>query len=138
LPAVQDRADLVTQSGHGAGVAELIEQLVGTDLVRHEFRLGRHFLEIGHDADGLAVRVPPYGRNLLIAAPPSGGKSTTAATFLERLAAHRYQFCLIDPEGDFEHFPGTVTLGAAKRGPSVEESLKFLTTTFDNAVINVL
>jgi HAD superfamily hydrolase (TIGR01484 family) len=33
LPALKERADLVTQADHGAGVAELIDRMIATDLV---------------------------------------------------------------------------------------------------------
>ncbi|MBV9125397.1 MAG: HAD family phosphatase [Planctomycetes bacterium] len=39
LPAVKEQADLVTRGDHGAGVEELIEQLVANDLREYEGRL---------------------------------------------------------------------------------------------------
>jgi adenylylsulfate kinase-like enzyme len=48
--------------------------------------------------------------NLFIAGPSGSGKSTVATGFLERLAEHEYQFCVIDPEGDYETLEGAVTL----------------------------
>lgn len=38
LPHIKRNADLVTASGHGAGVAELIEQLLENDLARYALR----------------------------------------------------------------------------------------------------
>ena len=38
LPQIKCNADLVTASGHGAGVAELIEQLLDNDLARYALR----------------------------------------------------------------------------------------------------
>ena len=63
------------------------------------------------------MRLPPHGLNVLIAGPSGSGKSTTATGLLERLEEHRYQFCIIDPEGDYEAFEGAVTVGDPQRGP---------------------
>ncbi len=41
LPAVKERADLVTEGEHGEGVIELIEALLDDDLARLDERLGR-------------------------------------------------------------------------------------------------
>ena len=42
LPAVKERADLITNGDHGAGVAELIDRLVATDLAELEPLQRRH------------------------------------------------------------------------------------------------
>ena len=41
LPALKERVDIVTRGDHGAGVAELIEDLVTDDLRGHEPRIAR-------------------------------------------------------------------------------------------------
>lgn len=41
LPALKQRADLVTRGDHGAGVCELIAELIADDLARHESRRPR-------------------------------------------------------------------------------------------------
>ena len=48
--------------------------------------------------------MPPAGVNLLVAGSSGSGKSTLATGVLERLAAQGYQFCIIDPEGDYDAF----------------------------------
>ena len=42
LPAVKQRATFVTRADHGAGVAEVIDELIASDLGRWEDRLIRH------------------------------------------------------------------------------------------------
>jgi hydroxymethylpyrimidine pyrophosphatase-like HAD family hydrolase len=138
LPALKERADIVATGDHGRGVAELIDSLVGNDLAEYELRLVRHHLEVGTDVEGQPVKVPPYGSSLMIAGPSGSGKSTAASTLLERLVERKYQFCLVDPEGDYEGFPGTVALGTAQRGPSIEEVLQLLSTSLDNPVLNLV
>jgi HAD superfamily hydrolase (TIGR01484 family) len=136
LPALKERADLVTRGDHGAGVRELIDQLVGSDLRELEDRLTRHHLLLGKRADGDEVRVRPYGTNLLIAGPSGSGKSTAATGFLEQLVAQQYQFCIIDPEGDYETLEGAVALGSSQRGPTVDEVLHLLKHAGTNVVAN--
>src|SRR5947208_15126022 len=76
LPALKDRADVVTRGDHGAGVSALIDVLVKDDLAQWESRLKRHQLLLGHRPDGADVLLPSYGLSLLIAGPSGSGKST--------------------------------------------------------------
>jgi HAD superfamily hydrolase (TIGR01484 family) len=138
LPALKEHADLVTRADHGAGVAELIEELVADDLQRMDGKIARHQLRFGTRDDGTEVMLPPYGPGILIAGPSGSGKSTSATSLLERLLEHRYQFCIIDPEGDYEHLEGAVTLGNREHAPTVEEILELLAAPNRNAVVNLI
>jgi HAD superfamily hydrolase (TIGR01484 family) len=138
LPALKERADVVTKADHGAGVEELIRELIKNDLSALEGRLTRHHLLLGAREGGEEVRVRPFGTNLLIAGPSGSGKSTVAAAFLERLAEQKYQFCIIDPEGDYEAFEGAVVLGDSRHGPSTDEILQLLGRPKSNAVANLI
>jgi hydroxymethylpyrimidine pyrophosphatase-like HAD family hydrolase len=137
LPAVKERADWVTRGDHGAGVAELIDALVEDDLARLEGRLSRHHLLLGSTEESEEVYLRPYDVSLLIAGPSGSGKSTAAEGFLEQLTEQGYQFCIVDPEGDYENFPGAVTVGG-KQGPTVEEVLQLLSTAHENCVVNLI
>jgi hypothetical protein len=66
------------------------------------------------------------------------GKSTFAVGFLERLAERGYQFCVIDPEGDYAGFEGAVVLGDAKRAPLVKEVTDVLGDPGQQCVVNLL
>jgi HAD superfamily hydrolase (TIGR01484 family) len=136
LQPVKDMADLVTAADHGAGVAELIDEMIQTDLSGHDDRLGRHHLTIGI-CDQVPVKLPPYGPRILIAGPSASGKSTVAAGFMEGLAEQRYQFCVIDPEGDYESFEGCVALGGPHRAPAVDEVLRLLDNPEANVVVSL-
>lgn len=138
LPAVKERADLVTVGDHGAGVAELIDRIIATDLSEFEGRLTRHHLLFGIDESGREVRLSPYGPGVLIAGPSGSGKSTTTTSLLERLAEHHYQFCIVDPEGDYENLEFAITLGTSQSGPPVEEVLKVLAHPEENTVVNLV
>jgi hydroxymethylpyrimidine pyrophosphatase-like HAD family hydrolase len=138
LPSVLGRADLVTRGARGAGVTELIDRLVENDLADLEDRLARHQLVLGTRDDGEEFRLSPYGHSILIAGPSGSGKSTAALSFLERLAERAYQYCIIDPEGDYDSLEGAVVLGDQKRGPTPDEVLRMLTTTTSNVVANLV
>jgi hypothetical protein len=88
--------------------------------------------------DGVEVKISPYSKNLLFAGSSGGGKSTLANGFLERLMDARYQFCVIDPEGDYESFEGAVVLGNNQRAPDAEEVVKVLEDPDDNLVVNLI
>lgn len=50
----------------------------------------------------------PYGRNILIAGPSRSGKSTLAASLIERLIENDYQVCIVDPEGQAREVPAVL------------------------------
>ena len=75
---------------------------------------------------------------MLLAGPSGSGESTLVTGFLERLAEHGYQFCIIDPEGDYENVAEAGVLGDAQRPPSIAEVLQLLTEPTQNAVVNLL
>src|SRR5262249_12006236 len=97
-----------------------------------------HQLLFGTRPDGPEVRLSPYGSGVLIAGPSGSGKSTAATSLLDRLLDHRYQFCIIDPEGDYEGLQGAITLGTGERAPTVEEVLQLLASPKQNAVVNLI
>ena len=137
LPMLKEHADLVTEGGHGAGVIELVERMLADDLRSLEPRLSRHDLHLGRAEDGSDARVPPYGPTILLAGPSGAGKSTLTTAFLEQLVEQSYQFCLVDPEGDYEAFPGAVTLGSPESKPDDRAILDLLERPSQNAVVNL-
>jgi HAD superfamily hydrolase (TIGR01484 family) len=138
LPMVKERADLVLRGDHGKGVTELIEELVASDLRALEGRLTRHHLLLGTRADGTPVGLKPYGSNVLIAGSSGAGKSTLATGLLERLAEAKYQFCAIDPEGDYATLDIAVVLGTPQQAPPVDEVLQLMEKPGENAVVNLV
>jgi hydroxymethylpyrimidine pyrophosphatase-like HAD family hydrolase len=138
LPTVKERADLVTCADHGRGVTELIEHLLDNDLQDMQGALGRHGLVLGTRDTGEDANILPYGCNLLIAGPSGSGKSTITKSLLERLLDRHYQFCIVDPEGDYDALEGAVTIGGGKHGPAVEEVLQLLMKPEANVVANLV
>ena len=140
LPMIKERADYITRGDHGDGVAELIGMIIDDDLRGLEPQMARHQLLLGRRAgqDGAEVRIAPYGVNLLLTGSSGAGKSTLATAILERLAEQGYQFCIVDPEGDYEAFEGAVTLGDPNRDPSADVVIELLETSSQNAIVNLL
>ena len=138
LPMLKQRADWVTHADHGAGVIELIDRLIATDLRDVEPQLQRHHILLGTRDDGAEIRLAPTGGSLLLAGSSGSGKSTLATGFLERLAEHGYQFCIIDPEGDYEAFAGAVCLGDREHEPRADEILELLANPTQSLVVNLL
>lgn len=138
IPSIQERVAFVTQLENGAGVRELIEELVADDLRRMEGKLFHHFVLIGNRVDGSPVSIAPYGLNILIAGPSSSGKSTLTAGIAERLIAKDYQVCIVDPEGDYGTLHNIVGLGNRWREPGISEILAILEDSKINLAINLL
>jgi HAD superfamily hydrolase (TIGR01484 family) len=138
LPALKERADLVTAGDHGAGVAELIDKLVADDLSELEPRLRRHDVLLGRRDDGTEEGIAPYGRNVLITGTSGSGKSRLTTGLLERFAAAGYQYAIIDPEGDYSTLEGPVVLGDPHRAPLIEEVTALLAPTRQDVVVNLL
>jgi HAD superfamily hydrolase (TIGR01484 family) len=139
LATVKERADIVLEGDHGAGVIELIERLEADDLADVEPRLTRHHVLLGTREDGREVRIPPLGRSVLVAGTSGSGKSTLTTGWLERLAEAKYQFVIIDPEGDYTELDLAVALGDPQHGPSIEGVLDLLDgPECPNASVNLL
>src|SRR5215470_4027317 len=138
LPLVRERADWVTPARNGDGVAQLIDRLIADDLAGLSDRLTRHAIVLGTGPDGTEVRLDPYGVGMLIAGSSGSGKSTFATGVLEGLAGHGYQFCIVDPEGDYALFENTIVLGDKEHAPTVAGVLDVLEQPNRNVVVNLL
>src|SRR6266581_4562019 len=137
LPLVRERADWVTPGRNGDGVAELIDKLIAGDLADLEDRLSRNSILIGTRAEGEEVRLDPYGTAVLVAGASGSGKSTFAKGVLERLADQGYQFCIVDPEGDYALLENAIVLGDKQRAPTVAGALDVLEQPNRNVVVNL-
>ncbi len=136
LPSLKKQADWVTTADHGAGVRELIDKLLANDLADLTPKLARHGISLGR-TDGAERALAPYGPNVLLTGASGGGKSTFATAFLERLAERGYQYCVIDPEGDYSTLD-CVSFGRSDQPPDIEQVLKLLHDPRENAVVNLL
>jgi hydroxymethylpyrimidine pyrophosphatase-like HAD family hydrolase/energy-coupling factor transporter ATP-binding protein EcfA2 len=138
LSALKERVDLVTAGDHGRGVIELIDRMLTNDLADLEPALVRHWIPIGMDEQGAEVRLKPYGEAVMIAGPSGSGKSTMTTTILEGLCANRYQFCIIDPEGDYQELEEAVSLRGAEERALADEAMQVLASPDQNLVLNLV
>jgi HAD superfamily hydrolase (TIGR01484 family) len=138
LPQVQAIADWTTNMRQGEGVTELIEVLIKSDLSELDSNLTRHHLKLGRFPDHSVFAISPYGQNILLAGTSGSGKTTFTAALLEKLTAKQYQFCLIDPEGDYLGLPGVLSIGDSTQPPVIEQVIKLLTQPNESAVVCIL
>ncbi|MGF6851208.1 HAD hydrolase family protein [Paraburkholderia sp. CI3] len=141
LPALKAKADFVTLGEHGRGVIELVGHILADDLAglprlgaKRAILLGR---EAGREPE-VEVRLAPYGTVCLLAGTSGGGKSTVATSLLERIAEAGYQFCVIDPEGDYGSFDNVQVRGDADHLPSTDEVLQVLRRPDQSVIVNLM
>lgn len=134
LPAVKDTADLVTKGKRGKGVEELVGKLI-----KHDHDLGisrRDGIRIGAEDDS-DVAIWPTD-TLLIAGSSGVGKSTLATALTERFIQAGYQFCIVDPEGDYDGLAGAVGVGDGKTEPTAAQAVSLLEAIDTNVILNML
>lgn len=137
LSSVKEKADWVTGADHGDGVRELADRLLETDLGDLSARLHRHDVVLGYTKMGEPVTLPSYGATVLLAGTSGGGKSTFATGLLERLAERNYQFCVIDPEGDYQNLD-LVTFGGVDHAPDITQVATLLENPDESVVVNLV
>jgi hypothetical protein len=140
LPSVKEHADVTLEKPRGEGVMQLIEQLIADDLAGFDAKLERHAISLGHRVEDAEkpVLVSPRGGSVLVAGSSGSGKSTAVAGVLEQLMQRGYQFCLIDPEGDYEGFTGALSFGTAKETPDIRLVLRALEFPEQSVLVNLL
>lgn len=120
LDSLRERVDWVTEGDRGRGIVQIIKGLESSDLAELEPRLTRHHLLIGSTDDGREVRFPPSGGSVMVAGTAGSDKSRLTMSLLERLVEGKYQFVLIDSEGEYGEIELAVVLGDPKSPPSAE------------------
>lgn len=135
LPAIKEQADIVLVGDHGTGVAEIARRLIGEDasLVPPSCR----GLLVGTDRSGTQLYIEP-GQTVLIAGNSGSGKSSFATLLTERMVQRGFEFCVIDPEGDYVALKDAVTIGDVTHAPATEEAMRLLLLADVNVVINVM
>jgi hydroxymethylpyrimidine pyrophosphatase-like HAD family hydrolase len=132
LPTIQKAAHVHLTKDHGDGVIELIERICRDDAGLAPAEV--HGILLG--MDGLEpLSLKPFGGNILIAGKSGIGKSTLATALTEQMSLKRFQFCVFDPEGDYDDLENAVSVGDAKVPPVVDEALKLMEAG-TNVVVN--
>ena len=139
LPRLKDAAALVTQGERGAGVAELVDLWLDTDLAAVDEANPRQHVPLADPLDGgESLTLVPVRQSLLLTGTSGGGKSTLTTGLLERLSEHDFQFVVMDPEGDYEGLGDAVAIGTANDPPRAEEILEILRKTASSVAVNLL
>jgi hydroxymethylpyrimidine pyrophosphatase-like HAD family hydrolase len=139
LPALAERAALVTRGARGAGVAELIDAMLHDDLAELDARASAQRVTLAAGPDGAEdLTFVPHRETLLLFGASGGGKSTLTTGLLERLSAGGCQWCVIDPEGDYEGTEEAVGIGTADTPPAIERVTELLRRPGNNVIVNLL
>lgn len=136
LQPVKDIADIVLQKPRGAGVEQLIDMILESDLA-HLREIDVRGLTLGARLDGRPFSIAEYGESLLVTGTPGGGKSKFAISVLEQLTARGEQCCIIDPEGDYPGIDNAVTLGNSERAPSIDEVIGVLKQPAEHCIVSL-
>lgn len=135
LVAVKDTADFVTRGERGAGVEELVAEMLAND--EGLAALPRNRVPLGKGPANELIELKP-GDVLLIAGSSGIGKSTLATALTEQLAEKQLQFVVLDPEGDYTGLQNAVTVGEEKVPPGRDQALQLLEEPRNNVVVNTL
>ena len=138
LPSVKEQADIELRGDHGHGVCELIERLIENDC-EDTVPAPRDGPIVLGKTGNTTLLLPEYMRGtLMIAGASGGGKSTVTTGILERLTAHGYQVCIVDPEGDYDAASFAVSIGDPKHVPSHDEIEALLHNPEQSVAVNLL
>jgi hydroxymethylpyrimidine pyrophosphatase-like HAD family hydrolase len=137
LPAVKDTADVVTRGDHGAGVAELIDELIANDL-SHLKTLARHRVPVGETDEGERLGIDPAGAGVMVCGTSGSGKSTLTTAVLEQLVDAGYQALVVDPEGDYTNLEFATHVGNPQHPPLVDDVADALRDPERSVVVNLL
>jgi energy-coupling factor transporter ATP-binding protein EcfA2 len=75
---------------------------------------------------------------VLVTGSSGGGKSTIVTALVEQIRDQSYQFCVVDPEGDYDELAGAIVLGDARQLPRVDDVMELLAKPDVNVVVNLL
>jgi hydroxymethylpyrimidine pyrophosphatase-like HAD family hydrolase/energy-coupling factor transporter ATP-binding protein EcfA2 len=141
LPSIKETSDIVTAGARGDGVREIAVRLIDNDLADVLLSASRHRVilgEAGADDGGGEIILPPRGSSVLVAGSSGSGKSTLIQALLERLGEREYQYCVIDPEGDYEHLAATLVAGSREHAPDIAQVIEHLEKPDVNLAVNLL
>jgi len=137
LPAVKDTADVVTRGARGAGVAELIDELIASDL-SHLKTLTRHRILVGQTDEKEEIGIDPAGAGVVVSGTSGSGKSTFTIAVLERLSDAGYQVFVVDPEGDYANADFVTHIGNPTQAPTLEDVTDALRDPKRSLAVNLL
>ena len=136
LPTVKTRADFVV-ADHGAGVAELARMMIKDDLASARPKVPHAQPIVGDTSAGARLNLNPF-ETVLVTGSSGSGKSTVITALLEQMQDLCYQFCVVDPEGDYAELRDAIIIGDPDQVPRIGEAVALLEKPETNIVINLL
>jgi hypothetical protein len=137
LPALKQSADFVTAGARGAGIVELLQRIRSEDIkIAAEQHFGLALGTVSGSNEPALLDLQDGG--VLIAGQSGVGKSTIATALTERMVESGMQFCVLDPEGDYDALAGAVCVGGSRSPPTTEQTLSLLHRLDTNVVVNTL
>lgn len=135
VPSLKESVDYVSDADHGDGVSEFIEVIMNNhSKIKNQSK--KSSILFGWDGNKKEIKLPVAENNILITGSSGGGKTTFAAALLEQMQEKKYQFCLIDPEGDYSEFKEAVHVGASGV-PTFESIQNILRNPKQNCIVNM-
>ena len=135
VASIKDEADVNLASDNGAGVVELVDRIIEEDADLAP--IGRRGIVVGTDRLGVDIILVPSAGSVLIVGGSGSGKSSLATALTERMADRHFEFCVIDPEGDYIDLEHAVFIGTLRAPPPAAEALKLLRDDAVNLVVNI-
>jgi hydroxymethylpyrimidine pyrophosphatase-like HAD family hydrolase len=134
LAMLRESADVALKGKCGAGVIELIDRMLSDEdgLIPRR----KHGVLVGRDAHGNDALLDPHAGSVLIAGQSGIGKSSLATALVERIADAGFEFCVLDPEGDYDSLEHAVEVGDASAQPQTDEALALIEQLGTNVVVN--
>jgi HAD superfamily hydrolase (TIGR01484 family) len=136
VPSVKEAADIHV-APRGAGVIALCRSLLDTDLQLIGRTVPKVRPLLGDFLNGGPVYLSPF-ETVMVMGSSGGGKSTTVTAVLEQIRDLSFQFCVIDPEGDYGEFDGAAVVGDPQHPPSVDAIMSLLQKPEVSVIVNLL
>ncbi|MEJ0016477.1 MAG: HAD family hydrolase [Acetobacteraceae bacterium] len=137
IPALKERVAWVTDGIRGDGVRELIERMLATDLAELDAGVERQVVTLAKHGDR-DVTIAPHRETLLLTGMSGGGKTTLTQGLTERLSEGGFQFCVVDPEGDYQELDHAVMVGSADSAPTPAQVTELLEKPGTHVVANLV
>lgn len=138
LESLKLHADFVTHNNDGAGVVELVEKILEDDLSSLLTGSKRQKISFAVTSDNEEIELDAATSRILITGSSRSGKSTTSLALLDSIASRGYQFCVVDPEGDYSCLYEAVEVGNSRNSPEHSSVLRILENPQESCVVNLL
>lgn len=139
VPMLKDNADWVTAEPRGAGVEALAARLLEDDLAGMAQKDPGRSVALAAPKDAAPIAIEArQGGAILVCGTSGSGKTTFTTGFIERLKGAGMQFCIVDPEGDYENEDLAISLGDARLEPSAAKAAELLERADANIAANLL